>query len=316
MISRAPQKPSDIAVVADFLERAWSELGLAQNTLSSYRGDLEGFARWLAARGGEVATAKREDVYGYLAQRGREGYSARSNARLLSALRHFYRLQLRLGRSEVDPTAQVELPKLPRSLPKALSEAQIDALIAAPDVDSPAGLRDRAMIELLYATGLRVTELCTLEIEQVNLRQGVLRVRGKGNKERLVPIGDEAQHWLSKYLADGYRPLVAGEARGRGRTGSPAPARALFIGPNRTEVTRQTFWSAIKRHAVTAGIYSSKISPHVLRHSFATHLLNHGADLRAVQMLLGHANLSTTQIYTLVAREGLKRLHAQHHPRA
>jgi len=204
-----------------------------------------------------------------------------------------------------DPTLLLDSPKLPRPLPKALSEREVEALIRAPDVGAPLGLRDRAMFELIYATGLRVSELVTLRADQVNLRQGVLRVTGKGGKDRLVPIGEEAEHWLQRYYAEA-RPQLA----------SGGEIAAVFITRRRAAMTRQMFWTSVKRHARTAGIDAARISPHVLRHCFATHLLNHGADLRALQMLLGHSSLSTTQIYTLVAREGLKRLHQRHHPRA
>jgi integrase/recombinase XerD len=234
--------------------------------------------------------------------RGR-GFSPRSNARLLSALRHFYRLLQRDGRISEDPTLLVDAPKLPRSLPKALAEGEVEALLGAP-AETPLGLRDKSMLELMYATGLRVSELVGLRADEVNLRQGVLRVTGKGGKERLVPIGGEAQHWLQRYI-DESRPILLKGGR----------VDALFVTARRAGMTRQMFWTLVKKHAQVAGIAAKRISPHVLRHSFATHLLNHGADLRALQMLLGHSSLSTTQIYTLVAKEGLKRLHAEHHPR-
>jgi integrase/recombinase XerD len=220
-------------------------------------------------------------------------------------LRHFYRIQQRLGAIALDPTLLLDSPKLPRPLPKALAESEVEALIRAPDVDTPLGLRDRAMFELIYATGLRVSELVGLRADQVNLRQGVTRVTGKGGKDRLVPIGEEAEHWLQRYVAE-VRPALA----------SGREVAQVFLTNRRAGMTRQMFWTVVKRHARTAGIDAARISPHVLRHCFATHLLNHGADLRALQMLLGHSSLSTTQIYTLVAREGLKRLHARHHPRA
>ena len=248
-------------------------------------------------------------LFDYLASRADKGgkagrgYSARSNARLLSSLRHFYRLLQRDGRINEDPTLLVDAPKLPRSLPKALSEAEVEGLLQAPPA-TPLGLRDRAMLELMYATGLRVSELVGLRADQVNLRQGVLRVTGKGGKERLVPIGDEAQHWLVRYVGESRDGLLKGMR-----------VDALFVTARRSGMTRQMFWILVKKHALLAGIASQRISPHVLRHSFATHLLNHGADLRALQMLLGHSSLSTTQIYTLVAKEGLKRVHAEHHPR-
>jgi integrase/recombinase XerD len=302
--ARAEPAPPPPPLVQRFGERAFGELGLSRNTLAAYRSDLAHFARHLAARGGALESADRAAIYDYLAQRLRDGYRARSNARLLSCLRHFYRWLLREGAIGADPTALVEAPKLPRGLPKAPSEAEVEALLAAPEAASPEGLRDKAMLELLYATGLRVSELVGIGVDEVNLRQGAIRVRGKGGKERLVPLGDEAQHWLSCWLAEG-RPALLGR-----RT-----SRDLFVTRRGAAMTRQAFWLRLRRHALAAGI-GRPLSPHGLRHAFATHLLNHGADLRAVQMLLGHASLSTTQIYTLVAREGLKRLHARHHPRA
>ncbi|MGJ7903510.1 site-specific tyrosine recombinase XerD [Lysobacter sp. 1R34A] len=295
-----PLGDADDAAIKSFLDTIWAENGLAQQTLDSYRRDLEGLARWRAG----IADADRSALFDYLAWRTREGYSPRSNARLLSALRAFYAYRLRRGERSDDPTALLAPPKLPRSLPKALAESQIEALLAAPVVDEPLGLRDRAMLELMYASGLRVSELVNLPSTAVNLRQGVLRVTGKGSKERLVPLGEEAQHWLERYLAQS-RPQLAGKR-------ALAP---LFLTASGEAPSRQEFWHLVKRYAAVAGIDPSKISPHGLRHSFATHLLNHGADLRALQMLLGHSSLSTTQIYTLVAREQLKRLHAQHHPR-
>ena len=237
-------------------------------------------------------------------RRTRDGYQPRSNARLLSALRAFFAQALRRGIRKDDPTALLDPPKLSRSLPKALPERQIEALLAAPDVESAPGLRDRAMLELMYACGLRVSELVGLPATAVNLRQGVLRVSGKGGRERLVPLGEEAQHWLQRYL-DSARQQLAG------RRAVPS----LFVNAGGDPPTRQQFWSLVKRYATAAGIEPARISPHGLRHSFATHLLNHGADLRTLQMLLGHSSLSTTQIYTLVAREQLKRLHQRHHPR-
>ncbi|WP_442965364.1 site-specific tyrosine recombinase XerD [Pseudomonas sp. CGJS7] len=293
---------ADAVAIAQFLDAVWAESGLAQQTLDSYRRDLEGLARWRDGAG--VADADRAALFDYLSWRTREGYSPRSNARLLSALRAFYAFRLRRGDRRDDPTALLAPPKLPRSLPKALAESQIDALLNAPDNDNPLGLRDRAMLELMYACGLRVSELVHLPATGVNLRQGVLRVMGKGGKERLVPLGEEAQHWLERYLAQS-RPQLAGKR-------ALAP---LFIEASGEAPTRQAFWHLVKRYAAVAGIDPAKISPHGLRHSFATHLLNRGADLRALQLLLGHSSLSTTQIYTLVAREQLKRLHAKHHPR-
>jgi integrase/recombinase XerD len=294
----------DRACIGEFLERLWAEQGLARASLDSYRRDLSGFARWLAPRRRDLLSVRQQDVFDFLAERTREGYAARSNARLLSALRAFYAQQLRRKSMPQDPTALIEPPRLGRSLPKALSESEIEALLQAPDASTPSGLRDRAMIELMYAAGLRVSELVGLPAVAVNLRQGVLRVLGKGGKERLVPMGEEAQHWLERYLAEA-RPQLAGK-----RMLAP-----LFITTRGQALTRQQCWKLVKRLAAQTGIDPARISPHGLRHSFATHLLNHGADLRALQMLLGHSSLSTTQIYTLVAREGLKRLHQLHHPR-
>jgi len=299
-----PVPEADAAAINVFLDAIWAENGLAQPTLDSYRRDLEGLARWRGGRGGGLAAADRGALFDYLAWRTGQGYSPRSNARLLSALRAFFGWRLRRGERDDDPAALLQPPKLPRSLPKALAESQIEALLAAPDVDTPLGLRDRAMLELMYACGLRVSELANLPATAINLRQGVLRVMGKGSKERLVPLGEEAQHWVERYLAQA-RPQLAGKR-------ALAP---LFIGASGDAPSRQQLWQLVKRHAAVAGIDPARISPHGLRHSFATHLLNHGADLRALQMLLGHSSLSTTQIYTLVAREQLKQLHAKHHPR-
>ncbi len=301
---RRPRGAESSAAVRAFIDNAWSELGLSRNTQAGYRTDLDLFEAWLGGRGETLEGASREAIYAYLAERLRLGYRARSNARLLSCLRHYYGWLLRRGQIAADPSALIDSPKLPRALPKALSEAEVEALLAAPDAEIPEELRDKAMLELLYASGLRVTELISLAVDEVNLRQGAVRVRGKGNKERLVPLGDEAQHWLTRYIAEARPKLLGGKAH-----------PLLFVSRRREGLTRQAFWLAIKRYAARAGI-ARPLSPHVLRHSFATHLLNHGADLRALQMLLGHASLSTTQIYTLVAREGLKRLHQQHHPRA
>jgi integrase/recombinase XerD len=303
--SLPPAADTDRAAIAEFLERLWAESGVARQTLASYRRDLDGLARWLATRGSSLQGVDRSALFDYLAERTRLGYAPRSNARLLSALRAFYAQLLRRGAVTTDPAALLEAPKLGRSLPKALSESQVEALLAAADVDDPAGLRDRAMLELMYATGLRVSELVSLPAAGLNLRQGVVRVMGKGSKERLVPLGEESQHWLERYLATS-RPKFAGRQ----------PRLPLFLGARGEAVSRQQFWKTIKTLAARAGVDPALVSPHGLRHSFATHLLNHGADLRALQMLLGHASLSTTQVYTLVATEGLKRLHQRHHPRA
>ena len=304
--ARAAPPPPDgeRALIAAWLERAWAEQGLSRLTQDGYRRDLEALARWLAGQGGTLLAADRSLLLAFLAARTEQGYSARSNARLLSALRSFYAQQVRTGALAADPAALLDTPKLPRPLPKALSESQVEALLSAPAVDQPQGLRDRAMLELMYATGLRVSELVGLPSAAVNLRQGVLRVTGKGGRERMVPLGEEAQRWLERYLAEA-RPRLLG----------PGSSPLLFTGMRGGPLSRQLFWRAVKRHALAAGVDPARVSPHGLRHSFATHLLNHGADLRVLQLLLGHSSLSTTQIYTLVAREGLKRLHAEHHPR-
>ncbi|WP_425493708.1 site-specific tyrosine recombinase XerD [Noviluteimonas lactosilytica] len=303
-MQRAPVPEADAKAIADFLDALWAESGVAQATLDSYRRDLEGYARWREGRGGGLPGADRAALFDYFAERTHDGYSPRSNSRLLSTLRAFYAHCVRRREREDDPTALIDPPRLPRSLPKALSESEIDALLAAPAVDDPIGLRDRAMFELMYACGLRVSELCLLPATGLNLRQGVLRVMGKGSKERMVPLGEEAQHWLQRYLAES-RPKIAGKR-------ALAP---LFLEHSGEAPTRQRFWLLVKQYASAAGIDPRRISPHGLRHSFATHLLNRGADLRALQMLLGHSSLSTTQIYTLVAREHLQKLHARHHPR-
>ena len=306
-----PLRADDERVIQRFLDAIWAEHGLARASLDSYRRDLEGLARWRDGAKGGLAGVDRAGLFDYLAWRTRHGWTARSNARLLSVLRAFFAQALKRGERGEDPAALLESPKLPRSLPKALAESQVEALLAAPDVDTPVGLRDRAMLELMYAAGLRVSELVNLPANAVNLRQGVLRVTGKGSKERLVPLGEESQYWLERYLASA-RPLLAG---GKAVAATPDGQVPLFVDVDRTPLSRQQFWALVKACAAVAGIDPGKISPHGLRHSFATHLLNHGADLRALQMLLGHSSLSTTQIYTLVAREHLQKLHRNHHPR-
>jgi len=306
-----PLRDADGRVIQRFLDAIWAEQGLARASLDSYRRDLEGLSRWRDGAGGGLSGIDRAGLFDYLAWRTRNGWSARSNARLLSALRGFFAMALKRGERSDDPAALLEPPKLPRSLPKALAESQIEALLAAPDIDTPQGLRDRAMLELMYAAGLRVSELVNLPANAVNLRQGVLRVTGKGAKERLVPLGEESQHWLERYLASA-RPLLSGGKAVAATADGQVP---LFLDEARKPLTRQQFWSLVKACAGLAGIDPGKVSPHGLRHSFATHLLNHGADLRALQMLLGHSSLSTTQIYTLVAREHLQKLHRKHHPR-
>lgn len=294
---------SDHPEIERFLEALWLEKGLSEHTRNAYRSDLEHFASWLNAGSGSLLSVTRERILDYLAWRLERGYQARSTARFLSSLRGFYRYSLRENWIAEDPTLQVALPQIGRPLPKSLSEADVEALLAAPDVSDPLGLRDRTMLEVLYACGLRVTELVTLTVEQVNLRQGVLRVFGKGGKERLVPLGEEALAWIERYWRES-RPALLGQR----------PSDVLFPSRRGEGMTRQAFWYRIKRYAGLAGI-SRTLSPHTLRHAFATHLLNHGADLRVVQLLLGHSDLSTTQIYTHVAKARLQQLHAMHHPR-
>ncbi len=302
-VRRSPLREGDTACIERFLDLLWAESGLAAATLAAYRSDLEGFAGYLADAGSDLLTAGRGDVLAYLANRVEAGARPRTTARLVSSLRRFYRWMLQEGLRGDDPTAEVEPPRLGRPLPGALTESQVDALLEAPDVEDSVGLRDRCLLEVLYATGLRVSELVGLTVDAVSTRQGVVRVVGKGGRERLVPLGEEALHWLAHYLREG-RPELLGQK----------PAEALFVTRRGGGLTRQAFWYRIKRYAAQAGI-DPEISPHTLRHSFATHLLNHGADLRAVQMLLGHADLSTTQIYTHVARHRLQQLHEAHHPR-
>lgn len=290
-------------LIDQFLDALWLEKGLADNTRDAYRSDLALFNGWLKEQGVELPHAGRELILDHLAWRLEQGYKPRSTARFLSGVRGFYRYLLREKLIGLDPTLQVEMPQLGRPLPKSLSEADVEALLQAPDLSEPIGQRDRAMLEVLYACGLRVTELVSLTLDQVNLRQGVLRVMGKGSKERLVPMGEEAVVWIERYLRDGRNELLGGR-----------PSDVLFPSQRGEQMTRQTFWHRIKHQALVAGIDKS-LSPHTLRHAFATHLLNHGADLRVVQMLLGHSDLSTTQIYTHVARARLQELHALHHPR-
>jgi integrase/recombinase XerD len=287
-----------------FSDVLWMEHGLSEHTLAAYRNDLAGLAAWLQQQGIRgLPQARREDLLAYLAERVVAGARPRTTARLLSSLRRYYRYLVREGRLQADPSVRIDTPRIGRPLPDSLSEREVDDLLAAPDVHDTVGLRDRAMLELVYACGLRVSELVGLATEQVNLTQGVVRLTGKGNKERLVPLGEEAVDWVQHYL-DGSRPQLAGAAL----------ARQLFITARGKGMTRQAFWYRIRHYALKSGI-NKHLSPHTLRHAFATHLLNHGADLRVVQMLLGHSDLSTTQIYTHVARQRLRDLHAQHHPR-
>jgi integrase/recombinase XerD len=298
-------KPIDSpAYLQAFLDSLWLESGLSKNTVEAYQRDLMAFATWLAHDEVSLSAATREDILRYQGVRIQESRKARSEARLLSSLRRFYRYLCREEIRESDPTTQIESPRLGRPLPEGLSEQEVEALLEQPDIEQCLGLRDRTMLEVLYATGLRVSELVTLTIEQLNMRQGLVRCVGKGNKERLVPLGEEALDWLQQYLIEARPVLLQGYV-----------SEDLFPTRRGKAMTRQAFWYLIKRYAQQAEI-EKPLSPHTLRHAFATHLLNHGADLRVVQLLLGHSDLSTTQIYTHIARERLKSLHASHHPRA
>jgi len=289
----------------EFCDSLWLEDGLSRNTLESYRRDLNKFSGWLERqRKVSVLEATHADIQGFLAHLvSTEKAKATSTSRAISSLKRLFRYLLRQNKIAVDPTLQIATPKLPRSLPKSLTEQDVELLLDAPDVQAPLGLRDRAMLEVLYATGLRVSELVTLNVAQVSLDMGVVRVMGKGSKERLVPLGEESLDWIRRYLAEGRPVLLAGKL-----------SDALFVTHRGEGMTRQMFWYLIKKHAQQGGLHKP-LSPHTLRHAFATHLLNHGADLRVVQMLLGHSDISTTQIYTHVARERLKKLHHDHHPR-
>ena len=293
------QNNSDIVDV--FIDALWLESGLSKNTLSAYRSDLNGLAKFIDKK--SLLAVEQSDVQKFLAFLLAQGVKSSSSARVLSTLRRFYRYQIRENKMAVDPCSQVRSPKQGRPLPKAMSEQQVSGLLLSPDVQTPLGLRDRAMLETLYATGLRVTELVEMTLLEVNCTVGVVRIVGKGNKERLVPLGEQAVDWLERYMADA-RPALLKQKQ----------ADVLFVTARGTGMSRQAFWYLIKKHALGAGI-TIDLSPHTLRHAFATHLINHGADLRSVQMLLGHSDLSTTQIYTHVARERLQSLHSEHHPR-
>jgi integrase/recombinase XerD len=298
----AVQEAGDPALQS-FLDAVWLERGLSANTLAAYRADLTALARWLAKHGSALSRATHSDLLGFIAARVEGGSRPRSTARQLSSFRRFFRFMLREAMIPLDPTAQIAMPKIGRSLPRSLTEAEVDSLLEAPTVADPLGHRDRTMLEVLYATGLRVTELVSLKHDQVNLNQGVIRVIGKGDRERLIPLGDEAVRWVEQFM-QGPRTEILLERQ----------TDYLFPTRRGDRMTRQAFWHIIKRYSKKAGV-DKELSPHTLRHAFATHLLNHGADLRVVQMLLGHSDLSTTQIYTHVARERLKELHQQHHPR-
>ena len=290
-------------IIGHFLDAVWMERGLSPNTLAAYRADLIALSRWLAQRNLVLARTGRADVLAFIAARAAGGSRPRSTARQLSSFRRFFRYLMRESVVREDPTAQIAMPRIGRSLPKSLTEAEVESLLMAPTVSDPLGNRDRTMLEVLYATGLRVSELVSLRVDQVNLTQGVLRVQGKGNRERLIPLGEEAVRWLSGFIGSPRAEILLERS-----------TDYLFPTRRGDRMTRQAFWHIIKRYARKANI-EKELSPHTLRHAFATHLLNHGADLRVVQMLLGHSDLSTTQIYTHVARERMKDLHSHHHPR-
>jgi integrase/recombinase XerD len=298
-----PKPDADSAALIDaFIDALWLEDGLSKNTLSAYRADLVGLAQFLAQQGKRLQDAHEENLHAYFAKRIAASKSSSSNRRLAS-LRRFFAWAKRQGHIAQDPTVRIDMAKRTPRLPKVLSEAQVEALLAAPNVDRALGLRDRTMLELIYASGLRVSELVTITVVQVGMNEGVLRVTGKGAKERLVPFGETARDWLARYMRDARPQILSGQM-----------ADALFVTARGAGMTRQMFWTLIKKYAQAADIHVP-LSPHTLRHAFATHLLNHGADLRVVQLLLGHADITTTQIYTHVARERLKQIHAQHHPR-
>ncbi|BAX51959.1 site-specific tyrosine recombinase XerD [Photobacterium damselae subsp. piscicida] len=295
---------NDDVVIERFLDAMWMERGLSENTLASYRNDLTKLMMWMKEHKLVLESISADDLQRYQQWLFDQDYKQTSRARMVSAIRRVFQYLHREKIRVDDPSAMLISPKLPKRLPKDISEAQVDALLDAPNVDDPIELRDKAMLELLYATGLRVTELVSLTMENISLRQGVVRVVGKGDKERLVPMGENAVDWIEQFLTQG-RPMLLGEKS----------SDVVFPSKRAQQMTRQTFWHRIKHYAVLAGIDADTLSPHVMRHAFATHLLNYGADLRVVQMLLGHSDLSTTQIYTHVATERLKQLHEQHHPR-
>lgn len=292
-----------LPIIQTYLDSVWLEKGLSRHSLSAYRSDLTLFAVHLEKTHTVLTDVATADIQTYLAHLLTAGATARTASRFLSCIRGFYRFLLREKLIDKDPTLDIQSPKLGRPLPKFITESEVEALLNAPDINEAIGLRDKAMLEILYACGLRVSELTGLTVGSVNLRQGVVRVTGKGNKERLVPIGEEATHWLERYMREARPALLANQ-----------PLEILFPSNRAQPMTRQTFWHRIKQHAMKADIRTA-LSPHTLRHAFATHLLNHGADLRVVQLLLGHSDLSTTQIYTHIARARMQDLHAQHHPR-
>lgn len=294
----------DLALIDEFCDTLWLEQGLAKNSLDAYRRDLRLFVRWLEVKrpGRGLLSVQPDDLAGYFADRHEQSKPSSANRRL-SVLKRFYQLALRQNKVAVDPCLQMASAKQPARFVHTLTEGEVEALLAAPDVSTPLGLRERTMLELMYASGLRVSELVTLKLVELSLNDGVLRITGKGSKTRLVPFGEQARIWIERYLKQARGIILDGQIDD-----------ALFVTGRGAPMTRQMFWVIIKKHAAKAGI-KAPLSPHTLRHAFATHLLNHGADLRVVQLLLGHSDISTTQIYTHVARERLKRLHAQHHPR-
>ena len=294
---------NDLHLVERYLDSLWAERGLSKNTLQSYRRDIESFVSWLDKSNHALRTVTQVRLKSYLSYRFEAEYSARSTARALSCLRGFFRWMQREKIIEEDPSLLLENPKIGRTLPKVITEADVERILSDPKPEIAVELRDKAMLEVLYGCGLRVSELVDLDINQVNMRQAVVRTFGKGNKERLVPLGEEAIYWVNQYIRKARPELLGGSV-----------SEALFVSTRKRHMTRQTFWHRIKHYAARAGI-EAPISPHVLRHAFATHLLNHGADLRVVQLLLGHSDLSTTQIYTHVAQQRLKDMHKQHHPR-
>jgi len=303
VVVEADASNSTEAVIDKFLDAIWMERGLSANTLGAYRADLVSLRRWLADHDVSLVYATRSDLLAFIAWRTEQGAKPRSTARQLSSFRRFYRFLLRESVIQEDPTIKIDMPRIGRSLPQSLTEGEVEALLAAPDVSDPLGHRDRTMLEVLYATGLRVSELVNLKQSEINLNQGVLRIVGKGDRERLIPLGDEAQNWIREFIA-GPRTEILLERQ----------TDYLFPTRRGDRMTRQAFWHIIKRYSKLAEI-DGKMSPHTLRHAFATHLLNNGADLRVVQMLLGHSDLSTTQIYTHVARARMKEMHSEHHPR-
>ncbi|AGV18474.1 MULTISPECIES: site-specific tyrosine recombinase XerD [Vibrio] len=305
MTAQQPVNQQDFSLVEQFLDAMWMERGLSENTLASYRNDLMKLLVWMEKHRYRLDFISLSGLQEYQSHLVDLDYKQTSRARMLSAIRRLFQYLHREKVRADDPSALLVSPKLPQRLPKDISEEQVDALLEAPDPNDPIELRDKAMLELLYATGLRVTELVSLTMENVSLRQGVVRVTGKGGKERLVPMGENAVDWIETFIQQG-RPALLGDTS----------SDIVFPSKRARQMTRQTFWHRIKYYALIAGIDTDQLSPHVLRHAFATHLLNYGADLRVVQMLLGHSDLSTTQIYTHVATERLKQIHSQHHPRA